>query len=164
MGISFGSKGAKPYVGSREVKEAYVGNQLVYRATLPYTYAFLGGANSYMLADWASLSATGAAITKEGSNFRVALTGQTNTAGAGTFIMREVRGGIIKFMHKGRGVRVRGDVSAGGLTFATLPARAEWTLESVNVDQSESWRTISIQLNEGNSSASAYLDAIRYEN
>lgn len=31
MGISFGSTGIKPYVGSKEVKEAYVGSQLVYK-------------------------------------------------------------------------------------------------------------------------------------
>lgn len=49
MGISFGSTGIKPYVGSKEVKEAYVGSQLVYRATPPYLYFFLGGENDYIL-------------------------------------------------------------------------------------------------------------------
>ena len=31
MGISFGSASKKPYVGSKEVQEAYVGSQLVYK-------------------------------------------------------------------------------------------------------------------------------------
>ena len=49
MGISFGSKTVKPYVGSKEVKEAYVGSQLVYRATPPYIYFFLGGEDDYVI-------------------------------------------------------------------------------------------------------------------
>lgn len=49
MSISKGSQSVKPYVGSKEVKEAYVGNQLVYRATPPYVYFFLGGENDYIL-------------------------------------------------------------------------------------------------------------------
>ena len=38
MGISFGSASKKPYVGSKEVQEAYVGSQLVYRAVPPSVY------------------------------------------------------------------------------------------------------------------------------
>lgn len=49
MSISFGSTGKKPYVGSKEVKEAYVGSQLVYRAEPPYLYFFLGRENDYIL-------------------------------------------------------------------------------------------------------------------
>lgn len=55
MGISFGSTGIKPYVGSKEVQEAYVGNQLVYKAVPPYVYGFLGRENDYILADWVTL-------------------------------------------------------------------------------------------------------------
>lgn len=51
MGISFGSAGMKPYVGSKEVTEAYVGSQLVYRARLPYNYMFLGAENDYYKSD-----------------------------------------------------------------------------------------------------------------
>ena len=75
MSISKGGQSVKPYVGSKEVQEAYVGSQLVYRATPPYVYAFLGTQNSYMLADWCTLSSSGAAIVKEGNNFRIALSG-----------------------------------------------------------------------------------------
>lgn len=49
MGISLGSSSKKPYVGSKEVQEAYVGSQLVYRATPPYLYFFLGRENDYIL-------------------------------------------------------------------------------------------------------------------
>ena len=56
MGISFGSVNKKPYVGSKEVQEAYVGNQLVYQNGPAFVYAFLGGANNYELADWCTLT------------------------------------------------------------------------------------------------------------
>ena len=56
MGISFGSTGIKPYVGSKEVQEAYVGSQLVYQNAPPYVYAFLGTSNDYVLADWCTLT------------------------------------------------------------------------------------------------------------
>ena len=56
MGISFGSASKKPYVGSKEVQEAYVGSQLVYQAGPKYVYAFLGSANDYILAAWCTLT------------------------------------------------------------------------------------------------------------
>ena len=49
MSISFGNTGIKPYVGNKEVKEAYVGSQLVYRAIPPYYYFFLGTPNNYII-------------------------------------------------------------------------------------------------------------------
>lgn len=72
MGISFGSVSKKPYVGSKEVQEAYVGSQLVYQATYPYKYAFLGTANNYMLADWCTIGQS-VAITKYNEIYRIAL-------------------------------------------------------------------------------------------
>lgn len=66
MGISFGSTGIKPYVGNKEVKEAYVGSQLVYRAEPPYLYFFLGRENDYILN---SVDLRGNSIVKpDGSN------------------------------------------------------------------------------------------------
>ena len=38
MSISFGNTGIKPYVGSKEVKEAYVGSTLVYQNVPNYEY------------------------------------------------------------------------------------------------------------------------------
>lgn len=77
MGISFGNKAIKPYVGSKEVQEAYVGDQLVYRAKSPYIYYFLGGETDYVLND-IDLG-NRAAITKPNysNNYKIALTPTT---------------------------------------------------------------------------------------
>lgn len=56
MGISFGSASKKPYVGSKEVKEAYVGSELVYRATPPYFYYFLGKESTYYISNECELT------------------------------------------------------------------------------------------------------------
>lgn len=72
MGISFGSASKKPYVGSKEVTEAYVGSQLVYKASYPYKYAFLGTENDYMLADWCTIGQK-VAIAKWLDIFRIVL-------------------------------------------------------------------------------------------
>lgn len=69
MSISKGGQSVKPYVGSNEVKEAYVGSQLVYRATPPYV--FIGDANDYVLSDLGQLG-TGCAVTKYNNIYRVA--------------------------------------------------------------------------------------------
>lgn len=163
MSISFGSTGIKPYAGSKEVKEAYVGSQLVYRAGLPDNYAFLGAANSYMKADWAYTVSDGR-IIKEGGKYRVGITGQANTGGAGYFGMSQIKGTKVKFMHIGRPVRLRAYTNLGGNSFATFPQRSEWTLEEGVIPNDEPWKTIEIQLDGGTNSAYAYLDAIRYEN
>lgn len=68
MSISKGGQSVKPYVGSKEVKEAYVGSQLVYRAKPPYV--FIGDANDYLLSDLGQLG-TGCAITKYNNIYRV---------------------------------------------------------------------------------------------
>jgi hypothetical protein len=77
MGISFGSTSKKPYVGSKEVQEAYVGSQLVYKAQkLPYHYVYLGAENAYYISDLVTLG-TGAAITKPAgaTTYKLALSG-----------------------------------------------------------------------------------------
>lgn len=77
MGISFGSKSVKPYVGSKEVQEAYVGSQLVYRAGLPYYYYFLGGTEKYQISENCLLQ-DGAAIAKPSgvANFMLSIKAQ----------------------------------------------------------------------------------------
>ena len=75
MSISKGGQSVKPYVGSKEVKEAYVGNQLVYRAVPPYKYYFLGAENDYILDNSViTLAPQNASITKDGGIYRIALT------------------------------------------------------------------------------------------
>ena len=85
MGISFGSMSKKPYVGSKEVQEAYVGSQLVYQATYPYKYAFLGTANNYMLADWCTIGQS-VAITKYNEIYRIALPYASDPATAANWV------------------------------------------------------------------------------
>ena len=55
MSISLGNTGIKPYVGSKEVQEAYVGSTLVYSAGPGSNYAFLGTADGYYLASWVDI-------------------------------------------------------------------------------------------------------------
>ena len=80
MGISFGSKSVKPYVGSKEVTEAYVGSQLVYRAGLPYYYYFLGAETTYYISDNCQL-AYYASVTKPAwaTTYKIAIGASTGT-------------------------------------------------------------------------------------
>ena len=65
MGISFGSTGIKPYVGSKEVQEAYVGSQLVYSAAPPYNYYFVGEETKYYISPNVVLPTQNATIGKK---------------------------------------------------------------------------------------------------
>lgn len=62
MSISKGGQSVKPYVGSKEVKEAYVGSQLVYRAVPPFNGVFFDGTTRYILEGY-TISPPPAAIT-----------------------------------------------------------------------------------------------------
>lgn len=53
MSISFGSTGRKPYVGSKEVQEAYVGGQKVYGSVNKVIFHNVDG-NNYEIADYVS--------------------------------------------------------------------------------------------------------------
>ena len=97
MGISFGSASKKPYVGSKEVKEAYVGNQLVYRATPPIYYGFLGAENDYEIAPWCQLG-NGATIVKDDNIYRISLNIKNQTWGKIT--INEIKGNKFKFIAK----------------------------------------------------------------
>ena len=74
MSISFGSTGIKPYVGSKEVKEAYVGSQKIYSAAPAYVYAFIGSENDYVLAPWTTLGSY-AEVKKINGIYRISITG-----------------------------------------------------------------------------------------
>ena len=71
MGISLGSSSKKPYVGSKEVQEAYVGSTLVYSAGPGSNYAFLGTADGYYLADWCTYANT--VIKQENGIYKMSL-------------------------------------------------------------------------------------------
>lgn len=174
MGISLGSSSKKPYVGSKEVQEAYVGSQLVYRATPPYVYAFLGGQNDYMLASWCTLSAKGATIVKEGTNFRIALSAYYETGtgqspfGKVTMIMPAGAGSVLSFMYK---------MSAGGGSVAyvkfigsnnqtlqqnEIPVTLSWTLKNLTVPPN-TYKIEIIGGRAGSGNRTTYLDEIRFE-
>lgn len=118
MGISLGSSSKKPYVGSKEVQEAYVGTQKIYSAI---SYAFLGRENDYILADWATLSSSNIAITKYDNVFRIAISGRTNFSDSGQLTLNEVNGQTLKFIHKSNkenvSTRVRGRDASNKVTF-----------------------------------------------
>lgn len=91
MSISFGSTGIKPYVGSKEVKEAYVGSQLVYKSVPPYIYRFLGNENDYIIDGELGLGAT---VVKEEGIYRIFSGYQ------GMFSFDNVQGQSLKFLAK----------------------------------------------------------------
>lgn len=59
MGIFVGSGSVKPYVGGTEIKEAYVGGELIYKSALPFIYYFLGAENDYVLNENVQLDSGG---------------------------------------------------------------------------------------------------------
>ena len=97
MGISFGNKNVKPYVGSKEVKEAYVGNTLVYKTGLGDKYAFLGNPDGYYLADWCILEQN-AQIKVESNSNRILLS-RVNYA-PGKLKITEIKGNTLKLKAK----------------------------------------------------------------
>lgn len=90
MGISFGSASKKPYVGSKEVQEAYVGSQLVYKSGLPYYYMFLGNENDYFISPNLTFQAN-ASVAKPKTVYKIALA--TNPSGmlrTGSFVINNI--------------------------------------------------------------------------
>lgn len=174
MSISKGGQSVKPYVGSKEVKEAYVGNQLVYRATPPYVYAFLGGTNDYILASWCTLSSSGAAIVKEDNNFRIALSSYYNPAtdtsryGEVAMIMPDDAGSALSFMYKmgvsgGRPtVYIKfSDKNGQQIKLEQLSVAGSWTLKNLTVPPNT--YKIDIFGRNGSGLQTTYLDAIKFE-
>ena len=100
MAISLGNSSKKPYVGSKEVKEAYVGTQKVYSAAPPVYYAFLGGENDYVKAEWFNL-VQNVNIGKEGGVYRVAL-GSTYSdySFRGVVTITDIKTNKLKFIAK----------------------------------------------------------------
>ena len=97
MSISKGGQSVKPYVGSKEVKEAYAGSQLVYRAVPPVVYGFLGNENDYVIAPWCQLG-NNAAIVKNDNIYRISLSIKSQSYGRIT--ISEIHGTKFKFTAK----------------------------------------------------------------
>ena len=156
MGISFGSASKKPYVGSKEVQEAYVGSQLVYQNKPPYNYAFLGSKTKYYLATWATLSG-GAAIVKNGDVYNIS----TGTSQAGTLTLTEVHGPVIKFTahsDDGQGITIEKYVGGTWYVDKNINLTKTPTLYSYTINTGTQFR-----LHPRFAGYSIYLDAVRYE-
>ena len=80
MSISLGNSSKKPYVGSKEVQEAYVGSQLVYSAAPPYNFYFVGGETKYFISPNVVLPNYNATIAKKNGtgNYMVAISKSYN--------------------------------------------------------------------------------------
>lgn len=104
MGISFGSKSVKPYVGGKEVQEAYVGSQLVYKSGPPYYYYFLGAETTYYISDNCQL-AYYASVTKPAwaTTYKIAIGASSGTTSARIQLVNvgEFIGKKLKFLYRG---------------------------------------------------------------
>lgn len=133
MGISLGNSSKKPYVGSKEVKEAYVGSQLVYKSGLPYNYYFLGGENDYFLNDNLKLM-TNTTIDKPAGKSTYKIASSYNSS-SGYFTLQNVAqfvGWKLKFTYCGDNnntLQIWVDYREAGSTFIT---RSELTTTSMN--------------------------------
>ena len=169
MGISFGSKSVKPYVGSKEVTEAYVGNQLVYRAVPPVVYGFLGSENDYAIAEWCQLT-DNAAIVKESGIYRIALSRQAYAGHVyGIVTLSEIKGKQLKFTFKQKfqSTRIWIQWVSNGVSQETEITQyfntADYNLFTWNVPNNTT--SISIRVTELNKiQVLGWLDALRYEN
>lgn len=162
MGISFGSKSVKPYVGGKEVAEAYVGSQLVYKAQkLPYHYVYLGTENAYYISDLVTLG-TGAAITKPtgATTYKLALSGLAGNS-IKINLDPEFVGQRFKFLARGATNAVSIDVkfySSSGLgSESTFNLTTQETLKTTKlVTSAETYIEI-------NATGQVYFDAMRFE-
>lgn len=161
MGISFGSASKKPYVGSKEVQEAYVGSQLVYRAVPPSVYAFLGTENDYMIQPWCQLSSSGSAIEKRNNVYRISI-----NPTRGRITLTEVKLKVIKFLFASTGSTgevgyIKFSGTSGVISTQGIRSSGSFTLKTYNIPEGttkiEFYNSVSI-------SATCYFDAIRYEN
>lgn len=169
MSISKGGQSVKPYVGSKEVQEAYVGNQLVYRAVPPVVYGFLGSANDYTIANWCKLT-DNAEIVKESGIYRIALSRQASSGHLyGIVTLSEIKGKQLKFTFKKRygSTRIWIQYTSNGVSQETEITQnfntADYNLFTWNVPNNTT--SISIRVTEMSKiSVLGWLDALRYEN
>ena len=167
MGISFGSKAIKPYVGGKEVQEAYVGSQLVYRAVPPIVYKFLGTETDYIIDG--TLGA-GAAIVKDQNVFRIALDIHN-----GTFICTTEKGMDLKFLTRNiipasnymyiqYGKRIGAGTSYDSFQWSGqnyIKQTMEYALQSLSHNILDNYDAVKFQ-GSGNANG-GYLDAVRFE-
>lgn len=168
MSISFGSTGIKPYVGSKEVKEAYVGSQLVYKSGLPYNYYFLGGENDYFINDNVQL-VRNTDISKPAGKSTYKIASFYNDGWSGYFDLKNANqfvGWKLKFTYCGDNNKTLGiqvDYREADFTFI---ARSELTTTSMT-EQSYSFTVPAkcdyVRIVMGGQIGKRYFDNIRFE-
>ena len=168
MSISFGSTGIKPYAGSKEVKEAYVGSQKIYSAAPAYVYAFIGGENDYVVAPWTTLGRY-AVIKKINGIYRISITGGDSYAQPGqitldiTSIQNKTK---ITFIYQANvdsaRVLLRGGspVTSNLTTSGTLTG---WTNQEIGIPTGTTTITFSAHNQDDTVGRSFNLDSIRIE-
>ena len=107
MGIFVGSVSVKPYVGGTEIKEAYVGSELVYKSALPYIYYFLGAESDYVLNENVQLDTggyyTAGVIKKYGTTYALSVSYSASLGRAGRIKINNLNayvGKSLEFVYK----------------------------------------------------------------
>ena len=164
MSISKGGQSVKPYVGSKEVKEAYVGNQLVYKAEkLPYNYVYLGNENDYLISPLVVLG-TGTTITKPSwaTTYKLYLNYVTGNEII-INITPDFVGNFFKFL-------CRSATYNGSFNIRVYDSNVHYRVQTdYEVGQSETLKTtVNINANDKfisiSSQSQIYFDAMRFEN
>lgn len=162
MGISFGSASKKPYVGNKEVTEAYVGSQLVYKAQkLPYHYVYLGAENAYYISDLVTLG-TGAAITKPAgaTTYKLALSG---TAGNSIKINLDPDFVRQRFKFLARGATNGVSINVKFYNSSGLGAESSFNLTTQETLKVTKFVVPAETYIEINATGQVYFDAMRFE-
>lgn len=166
MSISKGGQSVKPYVGSKEVKEAYVGSQLVYRAVPPYNYAFLSGETSYVLADYVAIGSR-MSFPKDEGLFRMYMPGNehlTLNQVLGSKLAINVKSAQSQATTKYRDIYIRFLNSSGGLISATTTTLVQGGYTTHNYSIPANCSKIEIGNTTEPGYINIYFDYIRYEN
>lgn len=163
MGISFGSVSKKPYVGSKEVTEAYVGTKKVYSAAPPIYYGFLGAENDYVIAEWCQL-VQGAAIAKDQGIYRIGLsrTGQ----GSGIVSLGAPKAQKLKFT-----ARLVSTLANVGIVYKVGGVEKSYGVTGLNTQNftlvdftlPENTTEVKITCGSAYNLLGVYIDAIRFE-
>lgn len=164
MSISKGGQSVKPYVGSKEVKEAYVGSQLVYRAVPPVVYGFLGSENDYVIAPWCQLG-NDTTIIKNDNIYRISMS--IKSPSYGKITISEIHGTKFKFTAKLDNNTanliivfvVNGKETSQNIGSLTT---SNYTLKSYDVPAGTT--EIRLQCSSPYNMKAGYFDAIRFEN
>lgn len=166
MSISKGGQSVKPYVGSKEVKEAYVGSQLVYRAVPPYNYAFLSGEASYVLADYVTIEPRMSFLKDEGM-FRLHMPGNehlTLNQVLGNTVAINVKSGPHQGTITNRTIYIKYTNAGGGLISNQQVVIPDGGYHAFSYSIPAGCSKIEINNTTEPGYISIYFDYIRYEN